>query len=89
VDSRISIPRRWRLVNQLTEELWIRWQHSYLQTLQACRKWFTPSNNLRVGDIVLLKDQSLGTIYWLMGLVERVFRGDDDTVSVVDFRYGG
>ena len=32
-NSLISLSRRWKLVNQLSQDLWEKWQHTYLQSL--------------------------------------------------------
>ena len=44
--------KRWRRVQQLTNEFWQRWRKSYLQTLQTRQKWTTPQKNLEEGDTV-------------------------------------
>ena len=51
--------KRWRRIQYLADQFWSRWRTDYLQTLQKRRKWFHPSRNLQIGDVVLLKDASV------------------------------
>jgi len=43
----------------LVQEFWKKWVRDYLNTLQHRPKWCKPQDNLKVGDIVLLKDENL------------------------------
>ena len=38
--------KRWRRVQQFTNEFWQCWRKSYLQSLQTRQKWTTPQKNL-------------------------------------------
>ena len=86
VDPAISLRRRWKLVRRLSQDIWVHWRKSYLQSLQSKHKWEQTKPNLREGDIVLLKDSSLSMPHWPMGRVERVFPGEDELVRVVELR---
>ena len=59
--SHIPLFKRWKLVNQLSQDLWLKWYGAYLKSPQTRHKWENASRNLQVGDVVLLKDQSLAT----------------------------
>ena len=87
--SRIPFFKRWKLVNQLSQDLWLKWYGAYLQSLQARHKWESASRNLQVGDVVLLKDQSFATPHWPLAAVQRVFPGEDGLVRVVEIRCKG
>ena len=50
--------KRWRVVQHLAEKFWSRWKKEYLQLLQLRQKWAGEKRNLRVGDVVLLKDDT-------------------------------
>ena len=84
VDPAISLRRRWKLVRRLSQDIWVRWRKSYLQSLQSRHKWEQTKPNIREGDIVLLKDSSLSMPHWPMGRVKRVFPGEDELVRVVE-----
>ena len=40
-----------------TEEFWYRWRKEFLQSLQTRQKWNDKRRNLKVGDIVILKNK--------------------------------
>ena len=83
-----TLLRRWNLVQRLTDELWRRWQSEYLVHLQRHSKWKQIQNNIRVGDIVLMKDVDLFQRTWPMGRVTAVYEGSDGLVRVVDVTNG-
>lgn len=72
--------RRWRRVQYLAEQFWIRWRREYLQSLQVCNKWTKPKRNLKDGDIVLIKDQSEHRNNWPMGRVSEAIKSEDGLV---------
>ena len=51
--------KRWRLVQYLSNELWKRWRKEYLTQLKGRAKWKTPQRNVRIRDLVLLKDDDI------------------------------
>lgn len=51
--------KRWRTVQHLANEFWYRWKREFLQTLQTRSKWIKPHRNMKIGDIVLLKEEKL------------------------------
>ncbi len=59
--SRVNISslRRWRLTERITQDLWNTWMKSYLQTLHHRAKWQNVTTNVKIGDIVYIKDESL------------------------------
>ena len=75
--------RRWNLCQRLSAEFWERWSKEYLQILQRISKWRRPQQNVRVGDIVLLKDQELFSRSWPMARVKEIHTGEDGHVRVV------
>lgn len=54
----------WKLVRRWTEEIWRRWHMEYLQTLQARSKWRKPEENIRIGDVVAIKEENLPPTQW-------------------------
>lgn len=65
------------MVNQ---HFWKRWSAEYLSELQTRSKWMTPSNNIKVGRLVLVKDNLLPSLQWTPGRVKDVSCGLDDKV---------
>ncbi|XP_070547952.1 uncharacterized protein [Ptychodera flava] len=75
--------RRWRRVQHLTNEFWSRWRREYLQTLQPRPKWTVPRRNLKVDDIVIIKQDNMPRNCWRLGRVSKVYPGEDGYVRKV------
>ena len=75
--------KRWRRVQFLVNEFWMRWRKDYLQSLQPRQKWVATRRNLHVGDIVIMKDNNLPRNRWKLALVEETYPDDDGLVRKV------
>lgn len=82
VDPRIQ----WKYVQALADTFWKRWRVEYLQTLQKRRKWQTDVQNLKQGDVVLLKDKEVHRNDWPLGLIVSVFPSEDTRVRKAEVR---
>ncbi|KAJ8027339.1 hypothetical protein HOLleu_32457 [Holothuria leucospilota] len=80
--------KRWRRVQFLSEQFWSRWKREYLQNLQQRGKWNVPRRNLRVGDIVLVKDHETPRMEWPLAVVKTAEADDDGLVRRVWVRMG-
>ena len=80
--------KRWRRVQFLSEQFWSRWKKEYLQNLQKREKWNVPRRNLRVGDVVLVKNHTTPRMEWPLGLVITANADDDGLVRKVAVRMG-
>ena len=49
--------KRWRLVNNMRNHFWRRWQQEYLHLLQQRPKWRTRRENLKEGSLVLIRNE--------------------------------
>ena len=83
---RPSLHKRWEMVRHLCNELWRRWHKKYIQTLQARHKWTKSTRNYQIGDIVLLKDETLYNRHWPMARVTRTFSGDDGITRIIELQ---
>ena len=88
VDPQISTYKRWNLCLKLSSELWKQWSAEYLQSLQARNKWKKPLENLKVGDLVLVKDEELYHRVWPLARVEKTYTCTDGKVRIADVRMG-
>ena len=89
VDKTAFNPRRcWRRVQELTRHVWGRWMKEYLPHIGSRKKWFFPTENLKVGDVVMVIDPSTARREWKVGRIERTYPGSDQLVRVVDVRVG-
>ena len=75
--------KRWRRIQYLANEFWLRWQKEYLQTLQVRNKWNNAKRNLTMGDVVLIKDENLPRNEWHLGKVTETFVDKDGLVRKV------
>ena len=75
--------RRWRRVQFLADQFWTRWRREYLQSLQPRRKWTEMQRDLRVGDVVLMRDESRHRNDWPLGRISEAIRSEDDRVRKV------
>ena len=80
--------KKWRRVQYLVEQFWSRWKREYLSNLQVRRKWQTPRRNIKIGDIVLLKDEEVSRREWPMGIVIKTSPGNDGLVRRITVRVG-
>ena len=60
----IITKKRWHHVQYLANQFWLKWRREYLQNIQLRRKWPKTCANLRIGDLVLLKDEQLPRCEW-------------------------
>ena len=75
--------KRWRRVQYLADQFWSRWKKEYLANLQMRQKWNRKQRNLRIGDIVLLKDEDLVRCHWRLAKVVGTMASEDNLVRKV------
>lgn len=89
--SGLNVPdnrlKQYEILRKLHLDFWKLWQRDYLNELQARGKWCRPHPNLRVGDVVAIKDENLPPTQWRMGRITDVHPGADGLVRIVDIVY--
>ncbi|CAG7784723.1 unnamed protein product [Allacma fusca] len=85
-DLKINRLSRWQLCQQITQEFWKRWHTEYLATLQQRPKWASEEDNIKIGTLVLIKDDRLPSLKWKLGRVTEVHPGKDNLVRVVTLK---
>jgi len=75
--------RRWRRVQHIANEFWIRWSKEYLQSLQVRNKWTRQRRNFTEGDVVLLKDKNTCRNQWSLAKVLATRQDDQGQVRSV------
>ncbi|XP_068697432.1 uncharacterized protein [Montipora foliosa] len=73
--------KRWRRVQHLANEFWTRWQKEYLLSLQERQRWTQPRRDLRVGDVVMVKDTNVSRSQWQLARVATVYPSADGYVA--------
>ena len=79
----LYVRRRWRRIQYLANEFWFRWRREYLSNLQSREKWAKKRRNLKVGDIVMIKDENLSRNMWRLGKIIVANTDDDGLVRKV------
>ena len=74
------VRRRWRRVQYLADQFWLRWKREYLQSLQPRRKWHDVKQDLGEGDVVILRDKELPRCQWPLARVVNVHPSKDGRV---------
>ena len=65
--------RSWRYVQRQLDIFWQRWSKEYIPSLQNRSKWLFEKPNVKVGDVVLLNEQSLHRGEWPKAIVKEVY----------------
>ncbi|XP_041451639.1 uncharacterized protein LOC121405107 [Drosophila obscura] len=85
----ISHTERWRNCQYMVQQFWKRWSSDYLTRLQRRPKWLERKENLKAGDIVIVKDERLPSNFWPLGRIMQTHRGKDGLVRVVTLKSNG
>ncbi|XP_075157510.1 uncharacterized protein LOC142230767 [Haematobia irritans] len=85
-DAPISIVNRWQRVKALNQHLCFRWKEEYLKEIIKRNKWKSDEPNLKVDDMVVVRDDNLSPNEWRIGRVTKVFPGVDGKVRVAEIR---
>ncbi|UYV61064.1 hypothetical protein LAZ67_1003288, partial [Cordylochernes scorpioides] len=85
-ESGSSLKGRWQLVEQIKTDFWKRWSCEYFSRLQNRPKWLKPVYNIKIGTLVLLKEDNLPPLKWRMGRINQVYPGEDGLVRVVSVK---
>ncbi|XP_063740237.1 uncharacterized protein LOC134864868 [Eleginops maclovinus] len=75
--------KRWRRVQYLTEQFWSRWQKEYLSNLSLRQQWHVPRRNVKVGDVVIVKEDNVPRNEWRLARVVEARQEDDGLVRKV------
>lgn len=78
---------QWKHVQVLSEIFWKHWRQDYLQNLQPRRKWRDDRPNLKVGDVILLKDSAVHRTDWPIGVITETYQSSDGKVRKARVRY--
>jgi hypothetical protein len=79
----ISLSHRWQLCQNVVHHFWKRWSTEYLTQLNKYTKWPHYSRNISVGDIVILRDNTLFPTHWPLARVVKIHPGKDKLVRVI------
>ena len=66
-NSRINLFSRWQFVQKSTQDFWNRWSREYLTRLQHRPKWMVNRDNIKIGDMVIIKEENIPPLQWRLG----------------------
>lgn len=78
----------WQLCTKLKQDFWKLWSRDYLTSLQNRPKWKYCSDNLKEGDLVIVKQKDISPLNWPMGRIVKTIPGPDGRVRVAEVRMG-
>nr|XP_054775363.1 uncharacterized protein LOC129283739 [Lytechinus pictus] len=84
----VYLKKRWRRVQHLCNEFWIRWKKEFLNQLQSRKKWTHTRRNMKVGDVVIIKDDQLPRNLWPLGRIVESYESEDNRVRKVKVAVG-
>ena len=76
----------WRRVQYVSNEFWHRWKREYVSILQSRNRWCRSEINLRVGDVVLLKDDMIPRNLWKLAVVSATCPSSDSLIRKARIR---
>lgn len=85
-DSNLNLLQRWRRIQWLQQQFWDRWRKDYLNQLQTRLKWKGTSPNIKVDQVVIVKEDNVPPMKWLLARVVEVCPGQDNMVRVVKLK---
>ncbi|KAK3718427.1 hypothetical protein QZH41_004010 [Actinostola sp. cb2023] len=78
--------KRWRRVQFLANQFWLRWQKEYCSQLQKRQKWQHPKRNMAAGDVVLVYNQEAPRSQWPLAVVTKTLPSKDGAVRKVEIQ---
>ncbi|GBN75297.1 hypothetical protein AVEN_219110-1 [Araneus ventricosus] len=54
----------WQKLTKMIQIIWKRWSNDYLCNLQQRGKWFFDKNIVRIGDLVIIKEDNMAVCHW-------------------------
>jgi len=69
-----------QLIDKTLQLFWKRWSKEYLNRLQDRPKWRAPKSNLKINDLVIIKDENTSPLHWCRGRVLQVCPSSDGIV---------
>lgn len=73
----------WRERQEMLKHFWQRWSSEYLTTLQERKKWRREKENLKIGQLVLIKGENFPPSHWALGRICELICSKDGLVRSV------
>ncbi|XP_043475035.1 uncharacterized protein LOC122506784 [Leptopilina heterotoma] len=78
----------WELAQQMRQHFWSRWHKEYINELLSRSKWQsqTDQTNIKLGTMVMVKDDDLPPMKWKLARIIELHPGDDGIVRTVTIK---
>ncbi|XP_048479524.1 uncharacterized protein LOC125488579 isoform X1 [Plutella xylostella] len=76
----------WQICTQIKQSFWKVWHKNYLNVLQNRPKWKFDVCNVKLGSLVILKEDNAPPMMWPMARIVKLFPGHDSKVRAVEVR---
>ncbi|XP_031630867.1 uncharacterized protein LOC116345570, partial [Contarinia nasturtii] len=86
VDMKSSYLTRWQLVQKVHQNFWNGWKRDYLNQLQVRQKWNTEKADVKLNDLVMIRDDNLPSTKWATGRVVATHPGEDGHTRVASVK---
>ncbi|GFS77592.1 integrase catalytic domain-containing protein [Trichonephila clavipes] len=86
-DDKFSLRSHWDIVQKMKLGFWRKWKIDYLSNLQNRTKWKSPNHNIKVGEIVIIKEDNIPPPTWPLGKVIETQPGKDGVDEVEKLAY--
>ncbi|XP_050599064.1 uncharacterized protein LOC126926771 [Bombus affinis] len=70
----------WQHIQRVKQHVWRRWHREYLNELNIRNKWSKGSHDIRVGTVVVLREDNVPSMQWPLGRVIKVHPGVDGII---------
>lgn len=78
-----SIKRLYVQLQFQIQAFWKQFSNDYIQSLTQLPKWRTEQENLKIGQLVVIKADNVAPTYWPMGRIMQIYKGNDGKVRSV------
>lgn len=78
--------QRWKLTQKMVQDFWKIWSTEYISRLQQRPKWMKMQDEIKIGQIVLVKDEQTSPCKWPLGRIHEVHPGKDNITRVVTIK---
>lgn len=77
---------RWERLKYIQHQFARRWKDEYLKEMQKRYKWQQTHTNIKVGQLVVIKEEIVPPCEWRLGRIIKIYCGSDGLVRVADVR---
>jgi hypothetical protein len=85
-NKNINTLRKLRYVQTLMQTFWKCWSREYLPQLQVRGHWLAKTEQMKIGDIVIIKEECVTPGKWKIGKILKTHPGSDGIIRVVTLK---